>query len=178
MDHADHLNLLRDGVTATGGIWADFGAGRGAFTLALAQLLGRNGEIHAIDRDAGALRANEHALRTLFPPGEPAAAVRYVVADFARHLALPPLDGIVVANALHFQRDLDPIVSLFRTYLRPGGRMLVVEYNISQRSSAVPYPLPYSRWDSMASRAGFQSTELLASRPSRSLREIYSAVSW
>src|SRR5690554_4106120 len=40
MNHQDHVNLLRPGVPATGGVWADFGAGTGAFTLALAELLG------------------------------------------------------------------------------------------------------------------------------------------
>ena len=39
MDHAEHVNFLRNGIPATGGVWADFGAGRGAFTLALADLI-------------------------------------------------------------------------------------------------------------------------------------------
>lgn len=45
MDHADHVALLRAGVVVPethGGAatWADLGAGAGAFTLALADLLG------------------------------------------------------------------------------------------------------------------------------------------
>ena len=39
MDHSDHVNLLRNGVLP-GGVWADLGAGSGAFTLALAELAG------------------------------------------------------------------------------------------------------------------------------------------
>jgi len=38
MDHKDHVNLLRNGITNAGGVWADFGSGQGAFTLALAEL--------------------------------------------------------------------------------------------------------------------------------------------
>ena len=49
MDHADHVRLLRDGVTE-GGTWADLGAGTGAFTLALAELLGPGGEVIAVDQ--------------------------------------------------------------------------------------------------------------------------------
>ena len=56
------VNLLRAGVGATGGVWADFGAGAGAFTLALADLLGPGAEIIAIDRDPARLRANERAI--------------------------------------------------------------------------------------------------------------------
>lgn len=39
MDHTDHTNLLRGGIDGSSGTWADLGAGAGAFTLALAELL-------------------------------------------------------------------------------------------------------------------------------------------
>src|SRR5207247_6318326 len=55
MDHANHVRLLRDGVPREDGTWADLGAGEGAFTLALADLLPPGSTIHAVDRDAGAL---------------------------------------------------------------------------------------------------------------------------
>ena len=56
MDRADLVALLKDGVTAQGGRWADLGAGDGAFTLALADLVGPSARITAIDRDAASLR--------------------------------------------------------------------------------------------------------------------------
>src|SRR4029079_1032936 len=62
VDHADHVRLLRDGVTS-GGTWADLGAGTGAFTLALAELVGPTGEVIAVDRDRGALRELERTVR-------------------------------------------------------------------------------------------------------------------
>ena len=173
MDHTDHVNLLRDGVATTGGTWADFGAGRGAFTLALRELAGPDAEIIAIDRDAGALRTNEAAMQSMFPVTQ----VRYEVADFTRTLSLPPLDGIVIANALHFQRDQEAVVRQFRDCLREGGRVLVVEYNIEQPCAPVPYPVPFHRWQELAEAAGFRETRMLARRPSRFLNEIYSAVS-
>ena len=66
MDHRDHVRLLSAAVEA-GGTWADIGAGSGAFTLALAELLGPRGRIFAVDRDAGGLRAMESAVRRAFP---------------------------------------------------------------------------------------------------------------
>jgi len=173
MDHADHVNLLRNGVTESGGVWADLGAGTGAFTLALAELIGPQGEIYAVDKNAEALRTQERAMLSQFP----AMVVHYVVSDF-RELNLPPLNGIVIANALHFQCNQPDIAPQLRAYLRPKGRLLVVEYNIAQANSAVPYPVPYERWQELAREAGFGHTELLARRPSRFLREIYSAASW
>ncbi len=173
MDHVDHVNLLRDGVPAPGGVWADFGAGAGAFTLALADLLGPGAGVIAIDRDAGRLRENERAMRVRFPE----TAARYVTADFREPLELPALDGIVMANALHFAADQVAVLRLLRGYLAPGGPLLVVEYNIDRSNGAVPYPVPFRRLQELCDEAGFDSTTLLRTRPSRFLREIYSAVS-
>jgi len=47
MDHRDHVNLLRGGVQTPSGLWADFGSGAGAFTLALAELLRSGGRATA-----------------------------------------------------------------------------------------------------------------------------------
>lgn len=48
MNHGDHVALLREGVhrRGAGAVWADLGAGDGAFTLALADLLGDGATIH------------------------------------------------------------------------------------------------------------------------------------
>jgi tRNA A58 N-methylase Trm61 len=172
--HADHVNLLRGGIDTLGGVWADFGSGTGAFTLALAELIGPTGVIHSIDRDATALKQQERSLRDRFPD----TSVHYHLADFTRPIDLPPLDGLVMANALHFHRQPEPIVQRLKSYLKPNGRWLLVEYNVEQGNGAVPYPISFRRWEQLAQQAGFQHTRLLATRPSRFLKEIYSAVSW
>ena len=174
MDHADHVNLLRNGIPGPGGVWADFGAGRGAFTLALADLIGPTGAIHAIDQDKSALQANARSMHARFPD----LRVQYEVGDYTQPLPLPPLDGIVMANTLHFQLNQPMVVRHCRRYLRSGGRLLLVEYNINRAHVAVPHPVAYPRWRRIAQDAGFGHTALLATRPSRFLREIYAAVSW
>lgn len=173
MDHADHVNLLRRGIPQPGGVWADFGSGSGAFTLALAELIQSTGSIFSIDRDGSALKWQERRMGAHFP----AVQVRYLKADYAQPLELPPLDGIIAANTLHFLRDKEPALDLFFAYLKPTGRIILVEYNIDRGNYAVPYPLPYPAWERLAKRAGFTVTQLLATRPSRFLREIYSALS-
>lgn len=174
MNHTDHVNLLRPGVPTPGGVWADFGSGAGAFTLALAELIGPDGEIYSIDRDTSALRTQERALRSQFPQ----IIVHYQTADFTHPLDLPPLHGMVLANSLHFQRQQEKVIQSIKNYLQPGGRLLIVEYNIEQGNFAVPYPVSYRTWERLAQQAGFVHTELLATRPSRFLRELYSAASW
>ena len=173
MNHSDHVNLLRAGVPATGGVWADLGSGGGAFTLALADLLGGAGEIYSIDKDAGALREQERAMRARFPN----AVVHYRAADFTAPLDMPPLDGVIIANALHFARDKARVLQSIKNYLRPDGRLILVEYNVDRGNTWVPYPLSYPTWETLAQRSGFASTQLLATVPSRFLGEIYSALS-
>jgi SAM-dependent methyltransferase len=174
MDHSDHVNLLRGGIPGPGGRWADFGSGRGAFTLALAELLGPQGEIYSIDKDRAALREQQRAMQTRFP----GQAVHYLAADFTRPLDLPPLAGAVMANALHFQREKEPLIERLRGYLEPSGRFLLVEYGVDQGNPWVPYPLSYPQWERLAQRCGFKETRLLKTRPSRFLHSIYAAVSY
>jgi ubiquinone/menaquinone biosynthesis C-methylase UbiE len=174
MNHADHVALLRAGVPGPGGVWADLGSGAGAFTLALADLIGPGGQIYSVDKDSAALREQERGMRALFPGVD----VHYITADFTRPLPLPPLDGVVMANSLHFQRHKDAVIQMVRGYLRPGGRLLLVEYNADRGNPWVPYPLSYPTWAALAQHNGFRTTRLLATVPSRFLGEIYAAASW
>jgi len=173
MDHTDHVRLIRDGVAGAGRSWADLGSGEGAFTLALADILGPTGSIHSVDRDGRALEVQTRRLRDGFPD----VHATTIVADFTRPLDLPPLDGIVMANSLHFARDQRAVLGLVRGYLRPAGRLVVVEYDTDHGNQWVPFPISYRSWTALATEAGFRDTRRLASVPSRFLGSIYSAVS-
>ncbi|HYK84410.1 MAG TPA: methyltransferase domain-containing protein [Ktedonobacteraceae bacterium] len=177
MDHNDHVFLLRKGVPETsetsGRTWADLGSGTGAFTLALADLLGPTGTIYSVDKDRSALREQERAMRARFPSN----TVSYIVADFSRRLDLPPLDGIVMANSLHFLRDKDATLQLLRGYLKPNGRLLIVEYSTDRGNMWVPYPFSYSTWEKMARKNGFTTVQQLATVPSRFFGGMYSGLS-
>lgn len=174
VDHRDHVNLLRDGVPEPGGIWADFGSGRGSFTLALAELLGPGGTIYSIEKDGRALNRQEEVMKSRFP----AVDLHYHRKDLSKPIDLPVLDGLVAANVLHFWRDKEKVLTILRGYLRPGGRFIVVEYNSNSGNHWVPYPFSYETWAVLADQIGFVHTELLATVPSSFMGEIYSAVSW
>ncbi|GJM42190.1 MAG: hypothetical protein DHS20C20_24720 [Ardenticatenaceae bacterium] len=173
MNHADHVALIRGGIPQTGGVWADFGSGTGAFTLALAECIGFTGQIYSIDQKRGSLRQQEQVMNGRFPQHQ----IKYIVANYTQPLNLPPLDGAIIANALHFQRNKDSIVQQIYSYLRPGGRLILVEYNVDRGNLWVPHPLSYQTWEIIARRNGFVETQLLATRPSSFLHEIYTAVS-
>ncbi len=174
MDHADHVALIRDGVAGgTSGAWADLGSGTGAFTLALADLLGPGGSIVSVDRDGPALATQERLLGTRFPH----ISVRYLRADLTDDLAIGPFDGIVMANALHFIRDRQDFLARLPSWLGPGGTFVLVEYDSDRGNPWVPHPVSWDTWHDTAPRFGFLDTRLIGRVPSRFLGAIYSSVS-
>jgi ubiquinone/menaquinone biosynthesis C-methylase UbiE len=175
MDHHDHVALIAPAV-GPGETWADLGSGEGAFTLALAELVGGGGTIVSVDRDRGALTEQRRRIEAAFP----AAAVRYVAADFRFALELPPLDGLVMANSLHFVPPSDqvPVLARLVAALRDGGRAVVVEYDAESGNRWVPHPIGARRWPAVAEAAGLTEPREIGRRPSRFLGAIYSAVAY
>ncbi|MBI4672557.1 MAG: class I SAM-dependent methyltransferase [Chloroflexi bacterium] len=171
MNHQDHVKLLRSGISSRGGAWADFGSGSGAFTLALRELVGADAEIYSIDKDGSALREQERAFYQRFADSR----VQFICADFTRPLPLSPLDGIVMASALHFFKDKETVLRHAREFLKPQGDLLLVEYNVDSGNLWVPHPLSFDTFRALAPRAGFAEPRLLATAPSRFLREFYAA---
>ncbi|MBI3746376.1 MAG: class I SAM-dependent methyltransferase [Chloroflexi bacterium] len=172
MDHRDHVALIRGGVEGGGPRWLELGAGEGAFTLALADVLGPGGEIVALDRDGAALRTAVAAIEGRFP----VVTVATMTGDSTVGLPGGPFDGILAANSLHFVGDRRAVLGAAWTTLRPGGRLVVVEYDADRGNPWVPHPFGFERWRSEAAAAGFGEVRLLHRVPSRFLGAIYGAV--
>ena len=175
MDHNDHVNLLRPADIKPGGSWADLGAGSGAFTFALRELTGPTAVIHAVDKDRASLNELERVYRTRFGNSQ---NLNLIAGDFSRTLSLPVLDGILMANSLHFFKDKQKILRHVGSFLKPNGALLLVEYNVDSGNPWVPYPLTFETYRKLAPRAGFSEPRLLATVPSRFLREFYSALAY
>jgi SAM-dependent methyltransferase len=76
------------------------------------------------------------------------------------------LDGILLANALHFVRDGQAVLERLVERLRPGGRVVLVEYDRRAASRWVPFPIPASGWPALAVAAGLAGARITATRPS------------
>jgi ubiquinone/menaquinone biosynthesis C-methylase UbiE len=172
---SDAAALIAEAIPERGGVWADVGAGEGTFTRALAELLGPDSTIYAVDRDASAVAALEHWAPTA------KAKVMPVAADFTRPFDLPGLDeplldGMLLANALHFVRDAHVVLARLAAMVKPGGRVVFVEYSRRAASRWVPYPISPARLAELASAAGLSTPTVTATRPSDYGGEIYVAV--
>ena len=165
MNAAEAVELIRGAIPRGAGSWADLGAGDGTFTSALVELLGQSSRVFAVDRDARAVAALERWAKTN------AAHVIPVVGDFTKSFDLPGLgetmlDGMILANALHFVRDADAVLARLAGRVRHGGRVVLVEYDRRAPSRWVPYPIPTDRLPALAASAGLSTPVITATRPS------------
>ncbi|HEY0015289.1 MAG TPA: class I SAM-dependent methyltransferase [Longimicrobium sp.] len=173
MTDRDALDLLRAAVpVADAEVWADLGAGSGVFTRALATLVGPAGHVFAVDEDDRALAA-VRAWAASLAAGPHIDILR---ADVTGPLALPPLDGIVMANVLHFVADAESVLPRIVSLLRPGGRFVLMEYEGRRPGPWTPYPVSAARFRDLAASAGLDTPHVAAARPSRYGGQIYAAV--
>lgn len=175
MDYHDHVNLIRPANLQPGGSWADLGAGSGAFTLALREVLGPATKIHAVDKDKSSLEQLKQAYQARFGGIE---NLQTQVGDFSRGLELPTLDGIIAANSLHYFKDRVKALGHIKSFLKPEGKLIVIEYNVDSGNPWVPHPFSFKTFGQLATQAGFTEPRLLATHPSRFLREFFSALAF
>ncbi len=159
LSQAIHLISGFQARTAAPESWADLGCGAGLFTYALARLLPPGSRIYAVDKAPVALQAPEHP---------PPADIRPLRLDFIREpFPFPVLDGVLMANSLHFVPDQPPLLQKIKSALRPGGRLLLVEYDTDKPNPWVPFPLGFNRLKTLLEKQAFVAVEQLQTAPSR-----------
>jgi SAM-dependent methyltransferase len=168
----DAIEMLADsGVEALGPTtWADLGCGDGMFTLALAALLPAGSTIHAMDRDGAALRR--------IPSANNGVRITTHRGDFTnRNWPFADLDGILMANSLHYVDDQAAFIRACAPRMTSQRRFLIVEYDTSEASRWLPYPVSQTRLTDLFEDAGYSSITVLRSRPSVYRRaSLYAAV--
>jgi SAM-dependent methyltransferase len=153
------------------GIWADLGCGDGTFTRALTHLLAPGSVVHAVDVDDVALAS------VALEQGRVSIVTHH--ADFVQQ-PWPfdeRLDGILMANSLHYVRDQETFVRECDTRLEADGRFIIVEYDFERANRWVPYPVSRRRLTALFTAAGYSSPVWLGSRRSVYQRgEMYAAL--
>jgi trans-aconitate methyltransferase len=158
----DAIEMLVDSDVATLGptTWADLGCGTGTFTLALADLLAPSSVVHAMDSDASALRK--------IPLAHKSIRITTHQGDFLKPQMwpFPELDGILMANSLHYVDDKATFIRACAPRMRSRRHFLIVEYDTDAANRWVPYPVAQRTLTTLFKSAGYGSIRILRSRPS------------
>ncbi len=155
------VSLIQKGILSEGTPqhWADLGAGSGLFTRALASLLTAGSTVTAVDRDESSLRS--------IVWHEKNVSLTTRTADFTNTNLPTALDGVLMANSLHYVKNTGRFLQSLALHLAPSGRLLVVEYDRNVPNPWVPYPVPFARLQRVGIEVGFQKIEPLAETPSQ-----------
>ena len=82
-------------------------------------------------------------------------------------LNLDNLDGILMANSLHYVRAQERLLGQLMLNVKAGGQLVVAEYDRGRRSPWIPFPVTFERLASLAKKLGLPAPERKAGRVSR-----------
>lgn len=159
MEYADGRKLINHPAitTAAATQWADLGCGAGFFTNVLSSFLAKGSSIQAVDTDAKSLKKVKTA--------EGIALTTHKIDFVKQPWPFTALDGILMANALHYVRYKDAFIHTLQQHLVNSGLWLLVEYDTDIANPWVPYPISFTKLQKLCSTCRF-TVEKINSMPS------------
>lgn len=162
IDHR-YLRGAAAGETAAPKRWADLGAGAGLFSRALGRLLPPGSTLHMVDSVPQSPVSVGEQIRVVPHTGD----FEQETPDMWDVWGIGVLDGVLMANSLHYVADKPAFLSRLNSRLLPSGVLLLVEYDTDVPVSRwVPYPLSFRAAQDLLSRAGFTGVERISGKPS------------
>lgn len=138
------------------GMWADLGCGEGFFTNILAEKLSPGSGIYAVDREWQKLKQEIDGVK-----------IHFQQLDFTKDLLkLPQLDGLMMANALHYVKDKEVLLENLILLLKEDAQILMIEYETTTANPWVPYPIEFQTLKSLFSKFGYNNTKKIGERRS------------
>lgn len=156
-------------TSLTKNVWADLGCGSGIFTYALGNLLNEGSLIYAVDKNISAFKKRSFSKSVVIKPIE----LNFETGT----LPFDNLDGILMANSLHFVKDKKSLLKKITKSLNDDGFFLVVEYDTDRSNYWVPYPASFLSLKKIFNDAGYDGVIKINERPSRFRKgNLYAAI--
>lgn len=129
LDNPNRVSAMRIGEIiaalkiAPGQVIADVGAGSGLLSGPLALATGPSGVLYAVDIDRGLLAHIEQRARD-----QQMANIRTVLGEFKDPKLPVPVDLAFINDVLHHIEDRATYLKNLASYLKPGGRIAIVDF--------------------------------------------------
>ncbi len=148
MKESDAIQLIQKGIPteSANSTWVDLGSGSGTFTKALAKVLGNSSTILAIDKENHKIVSPNNQVK-----------IQSLQSDFTKASLPDSLDGILMANSLHYVKDQLEFIKALTNQLKPTCRIIVVEYDTDQSNTWVPYPVTFNKMKELLLQSGYKS---------------------
>lgn len=158
MTSSEARGLIENAIVAkTPSTWIDLGCGSGTFTYALADLLCEESKIVAIDRLSHPIASKRNGVD-----------IEFKQADFERQeLFFENVDGILIANALHYVKDQEGFLRSIKPWLKEEGQLILIEYDTDKSNQWVPFPLTFEKVRQLLLKIGFGNVKKIGEHDSR-----------
>jgi ubiquinone/menaquinone biosynthesis C-methylase UbiE len=153
MSDEDAISLIKKAMSGhEPQVWADLGCGSGTFTKALNSLLPVGSRITAIDREKERLDL---------------VNVEFLRANFERDdLKLSGLDGILMANAIHYVAEKTALIKKLEPLFTGSPRFIMIEYDTDRANPWVPFPITFKQLQILFGALGYHKIVKVSERPS------------
>ena len=133
---------------------ADLGSGSGLFTRPLAKAVAPGGVVYAIDVDAALLKIVERSAKEAG-----IANVSTVLAATDDPKLPEPVDVIFICDTLHHIANQGPYLKTLRQYLKPRGRIAVIDFAARWPEGHEPMRYSLDQLEGWMKDAGFARTQ-------------------
>jgi len=129
---------------------ADLGAGSGLFSRPMARAVAPGGVVYAVDVDAGLIALVDEAARE-----EGLDTIRTVLATPDDPKIPEAVDLVLICDTLHHITDPGRYLKRLRAFVRPGGRVAIIDYRESWPPGHEALRYSEEQLDQWMSEAGF-----------------------
>lgn len=157
MEIIEARKMIETGIpTSENSLWVDLGCGAGTFTYALAGLLKTSNKIIAIDRQLQKLEKELEGCEIEFRKSN-------IESD---PFSFQQVNGILMANSLHYVRDQSSFIKKLKNQLTKDGRIILVEYDTETSNQWVPFPVSFNKAQKLFCENGFKAVKKIGERKS------------
>ena len=95
-------------------------------------------------------------------------SIDFIKADFEKFdFSFSNLDGILMANSLHYVKDKNALINRLEEYLSEEKKIVIVEYDTTVSNQWVPFPISFQKLKELFMAFGNKEIQNIGERKSK-----------